>query len=63
MQAVHRGNAGSSELVLKIKKGPKQARLGEMFDFGFTKKCNHDLEVNFDLGVHKNYKVENPCHY
>ena len=65
-QAVHRGYAGSSKLVFKIKKCPKQAHLSEIFELGVHKGVQswfggYAEEVNFDLGVRKYLKFENPC--
>jgi hypothetical protein len=66
-QAVHRGYATSSEGISKvIKKHPKEDYMGIMFDQGVRKRgpiliWGYAERYNFDLGVRKYQKVENPC--
>ncbi len=64
-QAVHRGYAGNSKLMLKIKKASKTSTFRWIFWFGGTQRgtimvWGNAEEVNFDLGVRKYLKVENP---
>ena len=66
-QAVHRGYATSSEGISKIiKKHLKEDYMGIMFDHGVRKRgpiliWGYAERYNFDLGVRKYQKVENPC--